>query len=76
MTTQSRLEALEKRRTNLKREIEECEAHPSVDQLKIVELKRIKLQIKDEIAPPQRRCHAAAGASGTHPLVRRCRKAS
>lgn len=50
MTTQSRLAALEKRRLTLKREIEDCEAHPSVDQLKIAELKRIKLQLKDEIA--------------------------
>mgnify|MGYP006304019203 CR=1 FL=1 len=64
MTMQNRLAALEKRRDTLKREIEECEAHPSVDQLKIAELKRIKLQIKDEIArlsslPPQA---AAEGA--------------
>lgn len=50
MSLQNHLSALEKRRELLKKEIEACEAHPSVDDLKIAALKRQKLQIKDEIA--------------------------
>lgn len=49
MTMESRLAALEKRREALKKEIMECEAHPSIDQLKIAALKRQKLVLKDEI---------------------------
>jgi hypothetical protein len=49
MTMQSHLAALEKRREALKKEIAACEAHPSIDQLKIAALKRQKLTLKDEI---------------------------
>ncbi len=49
MSMESHLAALEKRREALKKEIAECEAHPSVDALKIASLKRQKLQLKDEI---------------------------
>lgn len=49
MTMENHLAALEKRREALKKEIADCEAHPSVDPLKIAALKRQKLQIKDEI---------------------------
>lgn len=49
MSMQNHLAALEKRREALKKEIEECEAHPSIDNLKIASLKRQKLQLKDEI---------------------------
>ena len=50
MSMHNRLAALEKRREVLKKEIEACEAHPSADQLKIADLKRQKLLLKDEIA--------------------------
>jgi hypothetical protein len=49
MTMQNHLAALEKRRESLKKEIEVCEQHPSVDELKIASLKRQKLLLKDEI---------------------------
>jgi hypothetical protein len=49
MSMQSHLAELEKRHQALEDEITECLAHPAVDDLKIVELKRKKLLIKDEI---------------------------
>jgi hypothetical protein len=49
MSMQSHLAELEKRHQALEDEITECQAHPAVDDLKIVELKRRKLQVKDEI---------------------------
>ena len=50
MTIQSHLTELERRHRKLEDEIAEAMAHPSIDGLKIVELKRLKLQVKDEIA--------------------------
>jgi len=50
MSMQSHLAELEKRHQALEEEINECLTHPAVDDLKIVELKRKKLQVKDEIA--------------------------
>jgi hypothetical protein len=41
---------LEKRHRALEEEIAEAMMHPSIDDLKIAELKRRKLQVKDEIA--------------------------
>jgi hypothetical protein len=49
MSMQSHLAELERRHQALEDEINECLAHPAVDDLKIVELKRRKLQVKDEI---------------------------
>ena len=49
MSMQSHLAELEKRHQALEDEINECLTHPGVDDLKIVELKRRKLQVKDEI---------------------------
>jgi hypothetical protein len=49
MSMQSHLAELEKRHKALEEEINECLAHPAIDDLKIVELKRRKLQVKDEI---------------------------
>ena len=49
MSMQSHLAELEKRHQALENEIQECLAHPAVDDLKIVELKRKKLLVKDEI---------------------------
>jgi hypothetical protein len=49
MSMQSHLAELERRHQALEEEINECLTHPAVDDLKIVELKRRKLQVKDEI---------------------------
>ena len=49
MSMQSHLAELEKKHQALEQEINECLTHPAVDDLKIVELKRRKLQVKDEI---------------------------
>ncbi len=50
MSLQSHLTELERRHMALEREIEKEELHPSVDELKVHELKRRKLVLKDEIA--------------------------
>ena len=49
MSMQAHLAELEKKHQALEQEITECLTHPAVDDLKIVELKRKKLQVKDEI---------------------------
>ena len=49
MTIQARLAELERRHHALEKEIAEALKHNSIDDLKIVELKRQKLQLKDEI---------------------------
>jgi len=50
MTIQAHLTELERRHRRLEDEIAEAMAHPSIDDLKVAELKRQKLQVKDEIA--------------------------
>jgi hypothetical protein len=50
MSLDSHLAELERRHRALEDEISEALAHPSSDGLKIAELKRRKLQVKDEIA--------------------------
>lgn len=50
MSMQSHLAELEKKHRALEDELNECLAHPAVDDLRIVELKRKKLLVKDEIA--------------------------
>jgi hypothetical protein len=50
MSTQSHLAELEQKHQALEQEISEALAHPSTDDLKIAELKRRKLLVKDEIA--------------------------
>ncbi|WP_294540853.1 DUF465 domain-containing protein [uncultured Rhodoblastus sp.] len=50
MSMQSHLAELERRHLSLQREIEKEELHPSVDELKLHEMKRKKLLLKDEIA--------------------------
>jgi hypothetical protein len=50
MTIESHLAELEKRHQALEREIEDALTHPSSDDLSLTELKRRKLQLKDEIA--------------------------
>jgi hypothetical protein len=50
MAIQSHLAELERRHQALEQEISEAQSHPSSDGLKIAELKRRKLLVKDEIA--------------------------
>jgi hypothetical protein len=50
MAIESHLAELERRHQALEQEISEAQAHPSIDGLKIAELKRKKLYVKDEIA--------------------------
>jgi len=49
MTMQSHLTELERKHQALEEEIVEAANHPSTDALKLVELKRRKLLVKDEI---------------------------
>ncbi len=49
MTIQAHLSELERRHRKLEDEIAEALTHPSADDLKIAELKRQKLLLKDEI---------------------------
>ena len=50
MPIESHLAELERRHQALEQEISEALTHPSTDDLRIVELKRRKLHVKDEIA--------------------------
>ena len=50
MSIQSHLAELEKKHQALEAELADALAHPSVDDATIVELKRRKLHVKDEIA--------------------------
>lgn len=49
MTMESHLAELERRHADLDRAIAEALSHPSADSVEVSELKRRKLQIKDEI---------------------------
>jgi hypothetical protein len=48
--SQSQIAELERRHRALEKEIEDAVAHPGTDTLTLTELKRRKLQLKDEIA--------------------------
>jgi hypothetical protein len=50
MSIETHLSELQRRHSVLEAEINELRAHPSADDLTLVELKRRKLQVKDEIA--------------------------
>jgi hypothetical protein len=50
MSIEAHLAELQRRHRALEAEINEARAHPSVDNLQIVALKRRKLLVKDEIA--------------------------
>jgi hypothetical protein len=50
MSIQSHLAELERKHQALEAELADALAHPSVDDMTIAELKRRKLQVKDEIA--------------------------
>ena len=59
MSMQSHLAELVKRHQALESEINDCLTHPAVDDLKLVELKRRKLQLKDEIERLRHNGHAS-----------------
>lgn len=50
MSIQSHLAELERKHQVLESELSDALAHPSIDDQTIAELKRRKLQVKDEIA--------------------------
>mgnify|MGYP001270318309 CR=1 FL=1 len=50
MSIQAHLSELERKHDALETELAEAIAHPSTDDLKIADLKRRKLQVKDEIS--------------------------
>jgi hypothetical protein len=50
MSIQSHLAELERKHQALESELADALAHPSVDDMTIADLKRRKLQVKDEIA--------------------------
>mgnify|MGYP003338036333 CR=1 FL=1 len=50
MTILAHLSELERRHQALERELADAMNHPSADDLKIAELKRRKLSVKDEMA--------------------------
>ena len=50
MTTDERLDALRVKHANLEKQIEEEVHRPLPDELRLTELKREKLRIKDEMA--------------------------
>ena len=50
MTIQAHLAELERKHRVLENELQEALNHPSTDALEIVELKRRKLMVRDEIA--------------------------
>ncbi|MBS0535225.1 MAG: DUF465 domain-containing protein [Proteobacteria bacterium] len=49
MSLQSHLAELEKKHKALEDQIHDCQAHPAVDDLEVVELKRKKLLVKEAI---------------------------
>ena len=59
MSMQSHLTELQKKHQALESEINDCLTHPAVDDLKVVELKRRKLLLKDEIERLRHNGHAS-----------------
>ena len=59
MSIQAHLAELERKHEALEHELSDAIAHPSVDDITLADLKRRKLQVKDEIA----RLKQDAGAS-------------
>jgi hypothetical protein len=59
MSLQTHLAELEAQHRALEEEISEALAHPSADDMKIAELKRRKLQVKDQIARLQHQASAS-----------------
>ena len=59
MSMQSHLSELEKKHQALEEQINDCLTHPATDDLTVVELKRRKLQVKDEIERLRHNGHAS-----------------
>jgi hypothetical protein len=59
MSMQSHLAELQKKHQALDSEISDCLVHRAVDDLKVVELKRRKLHLKDEIERLRHNGHAS-----------------
>jgi hypothetical protein len=59
MSMQSHLAELQKKHQALEEQISDCQAHPAVDDLIIVELKRRKLAVKEEIERLRHDGHAS-----------------
>ena len=59
MSMQSHLAELEKKHQALEQQINDCLTHPAVDDLEVVELKRRKLLLKDEIECLRHNGHAS-----------------
>jgi hypothetical protein len=59
MSLQSHLAELQKRHQALEEQINDCLTHPAVDDLMVVELKRRKLLVKDEIERLRQNGHAS-----------------
>ena len=49
MSLDSRIQELQRKHDELDKEIEEAFTHPSIDDLELNEMKRRKLQMRDEI---------------------------
>jgi len=56
MSIQSHLAELERKHKVLESELHDAMTHPSVDDLRIAELKRKKLLVKDEIERVRQEC--------------------
>ncbi len=59
MSMQSHLTELEKKHQALEEQINDCLTHPAIDDLQVVELKRKKLLVKDEIERLRHNGHAS-----------------
>jgi hypothetical protein len=59
MATSTQISELEQCHRMLEEQIAECLQHPYTDQIKLSELKRRKLQVKDQIALLQMRAEAS-----------------
>ncbi len=49
MSLDARIQELQRKHDELDKEIEEAFTHPSIDDLELAEMKRRKLQMRDEI---------------------------
>ena len=76
MSIEAHLAELERRHPDLEAEIAEARAHPSIDDLEIVKLKRRKLLLKDEIVRLQNWRPIYVGSSGPPPTLRESRAAT
>src|SRR5262245_14581964 len=76
MSIEAHLAELERRHRALEAEIAEARAHPSIDDLEIVRLKRRKLLLKDEIVRLRNWRPIYVRSSGPPPTLRESRAAT